>query len=92
MEFEWDPDKAETNLRKHGIDFVDAVMVFDDDRAIVVEDEHSAQLEERFIVFGMDAYGRILGVAHTVVGANIRIISARKATRTERAQYEDKRI
>ena len=60
--------------------------------AIVVEDEHSGELEERFIVFGMDASGRILGVAHTVVGGNIRIISAREATRKERAQYEDKRI
>jgi uncharacterized protein len=66
--------------------------VFDDDRAIVVEDEHPDDSEERFIIFGMDAYGRILAVAHTVLGDNIRIISARLATRNERAQYEDKRI
>src|SRR5579863_6307783 len=66
--------------------------VFDDDRAIVIEDEHPDDSEERFVIFGMDADGRILAVAHTISGDNIRIISARLATPNERAQYEDKRI
>jgi uncharacterized DUF497 family protein len=92
MDFEWDPRKAENNFRKHRIEFVDTVSVFDDDRAIVIEDEHPDDSEERFVIFGMDADGRILAVAHTISGDNIRIISARLATPDERAQYEDKRI
>ena len=90
MEFEWDPKKAEQNFRKHGVEFVDAVIVFDDDRAITLPDEHSS--EERFLTFGMDAQGRILAVSYAVPGSAIRIISARRATSRERAQYEDKRI
>ena len=88
--YEWDPRKAERNLRKHGVEFVDTVVVFDDDRAITLPDEHSK--EERYLTFGMDAQGRILAVSYAVYGSTIRIISARKATSRERAQYEDKRI
>jgi uncharacterized protein len=51
--YEWDPKKAERNLRKHGVEFVDTVVVFDDDRAITLPDEHSR--EERYLTFGMDA-------------------------------------
>jgi uncharacterized DUF497 family protein len=90
LEFEWDPKKAERNLRKHGIEFVDAVIVFDDDRAITLEDEHAS--EERYLTFGIDAHGRVLAVSYALRGSVIRIISARKATTRERAQYEDKRI
>ena len=90
MEFEWDPKKAETNRRKLGIEFVDAVIVFDDDRGITLVDER--RTEERYVTFGMDAQGRVLAVCYAVRGNNIRLISARKATARERAQYEDKRI
>lgn len=90
MEFAWDAKKAEANLRKHGIEFLDAVLVFDDDRGITLLDENAA--EERYLTFGMDAQGRVLAVSYTVRGDKIRIISARKATARERAQYEDKRI
>jgi uncharacterized protein len=90
LEFEWDPKKAEQNLRKHGVDFVDAVIVLDDDRAITVVDEHLD--EERYVTFGTDAHGRVLAVCYAVRGSTIRIVSARKATARERAQYEDKRI
>ena len=90
MEFEWDPKKAERNLRKHGVEFVDAVMVFDDDRAITLVDEHPG--EERYLSFGIDAQGRVLAVSYAIRGSVIRIISARTATSRERAQYEDKRI
>ena len=55
MEFEWDPKKAEQNLRRHGVEFVDAVIVFDDERAITLVDEHPT--EERYLTFGMDAQG-----------------------------------
>ncbi len=90
MEYEWDPKKAQQNLRKHRVEFLDAVVVFDDDRAITLPDVHPA--EERYLTFGMDAQGRILAVSYAVRGSTIRIISARNATPRERAQYEDKRI
>ncbi len=90
MEFEWDPRKAERNLRKHGVEFVDAMIVFDDDRAITLSDDHPN--EERFVTFGIDAYGRVLGISYEVRGNTVRIISARRATRRERVQYEDRRI
>jgi uncharacterized DUF497 family protein len=90
LEFEWDPKKAETNLRKHGVEFVDAVIVLDDERAITLPDDHPS--EERYLTFGMDAQGRVLALSYAVNGSTIRIISARKATPRERAQYEDKRI
>ena len=90
MEYEWDPNKADRNLRKHGVDFVDAVIVFDDDRAITLPDEHP--IEERYLTFGTDAQGRVLAISYALKGSTIRIISARTATSRERAQYEDKRI
>ena len=90
MKFEWDPKKAEANRRKHGIEFLDAVIVFDDDRAVTLLDEHPR--EERYVTFGMDAQGRVLAVSYAVRGDTVRVISARKATPRERAQYEDKKI
>jgi len=90
LEFEWDTIKAEANRRKHGIEFVDAVIVFDDDRAVTLMDDH--QGEERYVTFGMDAEGRVLAVCYAVRGTAVRIISARKATARERAQYGDRRI
>jgi hypothetical protein len=90
LEFEWDPRKAERNLRKHRVEFVDAVTVLDDDRAITLMDEHPN--EERYVTFGTDALGRVLAVSYAVRGKTIRIISARKATSSERAQYEDRRL
>jgi len=90
LEYEWDPNKADRNLRKHGVDFVDAVIVFDDDRAITLPDEHP--IEERYLTFGTDAQGRVLAISYALKASTIRIISARTATSRERAQYEDKRI
>ncbi len=78
VEFEWDPKKAEANRRKHGIEFLDAVIVFDDDRGITLLDEHPT--EERYVTFGMNAYGRVLAVSYALRGNTIRIISAREAT------------
>ncbi|MEA5511105.1 BrnT family toxin [Crocosphaera sp. UHCC 0190] len=88
MTYQWNPDKANANLRKHGIDFADAVSVFSDDLAITIEDERFN--EERFITIGVDFFGRILVIVHTWRGSDIRLISARKATRTERQQYMDR--
>jgi uncharacterized DUF497 family protein len=90
LEYEWDLKKAEQNLRKHGVEFVDAVIVLDDDRAVTLVDEHPS--EERYVTFGSDAHGRVLAISYAVRGSAIRIISARKATSRERAQYEGKGI
>jgi len=86
VDFEWDSDKADANLEKHGVDFADAVAVFDDARSVTVPDEHPG--EERFVTVGMDVLGRIVVVVYTWRDERIRIISARKANRLERRDYE----
>lgn len=86
MSFVWDSAKATANRQKHGVDFADVVEVFQDARALKVADDHPD--EERFITVGMDALGRVVTVVYTWRESAIRIISARKATARERAQYE----
>lgn len=86
MEFAWDPNKAAANLRKHGVDFADAATVFYDERAVTIPDPGSE--EQRFITIGVDATGRLLVVVYTWREDRIRIISARRATRRERRDYE----
>jgi uncharacterized protein len=87
MAYQWDKNKAAINLRKHGIDFADAVSVFSDDLAITTPDERFD--EDRFITIGLDALDRVLVVVYTWRGQKIRLISARPATRQERRQYEE---
>ena len=87
MAYQWDKNKAATNLNKHGIDFADAVSVFSDDFSTTVSDERFE--EERFITIGIDAFGRVLVVVYTWRDNEIRLISARTATRSERKQYEE---
>lgn len=86
MNYQWDENKAKTNLKKHHVDFADAVTVFNDEAALTVEDDYPD--EERYVTIGLDALGRILVVIYTWRGESIRLISARKATRQERKQYE----
>ena len=90
MECHWDPVKAKANVKKHGVEFADAVGVFDDPDAITIEDPDS-EGEQRFISIGLDVLGRIIVVAYTYQGDDIRLISARKATKKEAKIYE-KRI
>jgi uncharacterized DUF497 family protein len=87
MKYQWDKNKAASNLQKHGIEFADAVSVFSDDLAITIPDNRFD--EDRFVTIGMDAFGRILVVAFTWRGEDIRLISARLAERRERKQYEE---
>ena len=89
MEFEWDPRKAAVNLKKHRVDLADAVSVMYDRFAITLPDDHPN--EARFLTIGTDALGRILVVAYTWRGERMRLISARRATRTERRVYEEHR-
>ena len=86
---EWDPDKAAQNLEKHGVDFADAATVLSDEMALTAPEE--GHEEERFVTLGVDALGRVLVVVYTWRGEEIRLISARMATRAERRQYESKR-
>ena len=87
MFFEWDPDKARTNLRKHRVDFADAVAVFDDPRALT--HEHFVRGELRFATIGLDVLSRLLVVVWTQRDDTIRLISARRATRSESKHYQD---
>lgn len=89
MDYQWDPNKAKSNLKKHGVRFADAVSVFEDENAITIEDEHES--ENRFITIGRDILLRILVVVYTFRGHIIRIISSRKATVRERKIYEEQK-
>ena len=89
MTCQWDPNKAKSNQKKHGVRFADAVSVFEDENAITIEDEH--ETESRFITIGRDILLRILVVVYTFRGHIIRIISARKATIRERKIYEEQK-
>ncbi len=85
MGYEWDPQKAVRNRRKHQVDFADTIAVFEDVLALTVADNYPD--EERFNTVGTDFLGRLLVVCWTFRGNNIRIISARKATSSEGRQY-----
>ena len=85
MEFEWDEAKRLSNLRKHGIDFVDIPVVFTGD-TLTVEDNRFSYGEQRFITFGL-LQGRAIAVIHTECEDCTRVISARKATKYEQQIY-----
>ena len=88
MQFEWDEEKRQSNLRKHGVNFADAVEVLFDELAITIEDPDHHD-EQRFITIGTDTKTRVLVVIYAYQGKNaIRMISARQADRRERQQYE----
>ena len=86
MEFEWDPRKAKENLRKHDVDFADAVIALEDENALTIEDRDHDEL--RFKTLGMSPTFNVLFVVHCEQPVNsIRIISARKADKTETEVY-----
>ena len=88
MTFTWDVKKEATNKRKHGISFNEAKSVFIDEFARLIKDPDSSVGEERFIILGMSSKLNLLVVCHCELDRNImRIISARKADKSERAQY-----
>src|SRR5436853_4981784 len=88
LEFEWDPKKAASNLRKHGVSFEEAASVFNDMLATIYEDPDHATSEKRYLTIGTSAKGRLLHIAHADRGERIRIINARQVTRKERELYE----
>jgi len=89
MLFEWNPDKANLNLNKHGVSFNEASTVFNDPLSVTFPDPDHSYGEERYVIIGVSSAGRILIVPHTDRADLVRIISAREATRNERRFYED---
>jgi uncharacterized protein len=87
MEYEWDTAKAEANLRKHRVAFADAALALEDPRALTMADP-DASGEQRFVSMGLDPTGRLLVTVFTPRGRRARIISSRKASRSERRAYE----
>lgn len=90
MRFEWDPGKAENNIRKHDVSFDEAVTVFKDPLAFIFDDKDHSEEEHREIIIGMSALRRMLLVCFVErVQDIVRIISARPATRQEIKDYEE---
>ena len=89
MEFEWDKNKAATNLSKHSISFDEAKTVFQDPFYIVFDDPDHSFEEDRRIAIGQSAQDRLLFLSYTERGNAVHLISARKATRRERELYEE---
>jgi len=88
VEFEWDPEKAAANIRRRRVSFNEAATVLEDPLSTTFPDEAHSEDEMRFVTVGVSQRGRLLVVAHTERNDTIRIISARRATRRERAFYE----
>ncbi|MCQ2363081.1 MAG: BrnT family toxin [Acidaminococcaceae bacterium] len=93
IRFEWDENKNKINISKHGVDFNEASSVFDDIDALVIPDKEHSVVEDRFLILGLSSLAKLLVVCHCyrVSESVIRIISARKATRNETAQYEGRK-
>ena len=89
MEFEWNPNKAELNFKKHGVSFQEAATTFNDPLSVTFPDPDHSIGESRYVIIGISRFRQILVVAHTDREDKIRIITARKATRQERKFYEE---
>ena len=87
MDFEWDSDKAEANIKKHGVSLSEGDGVLNDPLALTVEDD-AAEGEQRFVTIGMNAFGSLMVVVHTSRNSGSRTISVRKADPKERRNYE----
>lgn len=88
MEIEWDPNKADSNVEKHGVPFAEAATAFGDPLSMTIVDPDHSDGEERCVLLGQSFAGRLVVVVHTHRGERIRVISARIATRNERRSYE----
>jgi uncharacterized DUF497 family protein len=88
MEFEWDPDKAAANAKKHAVEFSEAMTIFGDPLELTIVDPDHSPGEWRFLSIGMSSAGRLLVVGYTERQGRIRIINAREASSKERRSYE----
>lgn len=89
LTFEWDPEKAESNLRKHGVSFEEAMSAFADLLSFTILDPDHSRGEQRYLLLGLSYQGRLLVVSHTERRETIRIINARRAGRREKRMYEE---
>jgi uncharacterized protein len=89
MEFEWDDDKAASNLSKHGVSFEEAKTVFRDPLYVDFYDPDHSAAEHRYIIIGESEKGRLLLVSYTERGSAIRLIGSREVTAAERETYEE---
>jgi uncharacterized protein len=89
MKIEWEPSKAKSNIKKHGISFEEAATALRDPMAVTGYDPDHSLDEDRFITFGISERDCLVVISHTEKGDTIRIISARKASRGERELYEE---
>src|SRR5687768_3198320 len=92
LHFEWDPEKAAANYRKHGVGFDEAVSAFSDEHGLILDDPADSEAEDRFVLLALSGSLRLLVVVHCFRDAahTIRLISARKATRREGRTYEER--
>ncbi|MBI4619508.1 MAG: BrnT family toxin [Desulfobacterales bacterium] len=90
MNIEWDPRKAKSNVKKHGVSFEEAATALSDSMAATGIDPDHSTIEERYVTFGVSEKGRLVVVSHTEKDEIIRIISARKASKGERKLYEER--
>ncbi len=91
LSFDWNANKAAIDLRKHGVSLGEAATIYADPLSETLDDPDHSLAEHRFLTIGLSGRGRLLLVAHTDRGGVIRIISARRATRSEREYYEEKK-
>lgn len=91
MRFEWDPDKAKGNLKKHRVSFDEAITVFYDPLSVTFDDPDHSTSENRLVTVGYSGQGCLLVVSHTERGTAVRVISARLASRDERRRHETKK-
>ena len=89
LNFEWDANKAKSNLGKHGVSFEEAATIFGDRFSLTIPDLEHSLTEQRYITMGKALTDKLLVVVHTDRGDNIRVISARRASRRERKFYEE---
>ena len=89
MQFEWDPEKAKRNYKRHKVSFDEAVTVFYDSLSATFDDPDHSFGERRFITVGFSSHGRMLVISHSERGEAVRIISARRATPRERKRHEN---
>ena len=92
LKFEWNPNKAQKNIEKHGVSFDEAATVFSDPLSTTYDDPDHSFSENRYIIIGMSYREKLLFVSHVEKDDIIRIVSARQLTRKERKQYEQQQI
>ncbi len=89
LTFEWDETKAKQNLKKHGVSFAEAATVFGDPLSRTIADPLHSEDEDRFVILGESHGHRFVVVEFAERGKNVRIISARRASRRERKDHEE---